>query len=339
LLSNVLKDVPHRHWVFSIPKRLRIYFLFDRKLLAKLSICGWKVIKAYLKSAVPDDNAVPGASISVQTYGDFLNFTPHLHAVVSDGCFSKDGDFHMGSDFVLKDLEKIFRHEVLKMLKKEGKITDAVIENMLSWRHSGFHVYIGDRIHASDQTSLGNLARYVVRACFSQERMIYIPAEKSDDNTAKVIYTYKDKKSRKVFNALDWLARLVTHIPGRYEQTVRYYGFYSNKSRGLRKKAETDDAIPAIMPNDMSSKEGKQNWARLIQKIYQVDPLICPKCFGPMKIISFIENFELIETILRHLGLWDIRNHDPPNLNSSGTIPELFYDYSDSQIPASGYWN
>ncbi len=30
----------------------------------------------------------------------------------------------------------------------------------------------------------------------------------------------KDRKSRKVFNALDWLARLVTHIPGRYEQTV-----------------------------------------------------------------------------------------------------------------------
>ncbi len=32
------------------------------------------------------------------------------------------------------------------MLKKEGKITDTVIENMLSWRHSGFHVYIGGRI-------------------------------------------------------------------------------------------------------------------------------------------------------------------------------------------------
>jgi hypothetical protein len=30
----------------------------------------------------------------------------------------------------------------------------------------------------------------------------------------------KDRKSRKVFNTLDWLARLVTHIPGRYEQTV-----------------------------------------------------------------------------------------------------------------------
>jgi hypothetical protein len=37
LLSNVLKHIPHRQWVSSIPKRLRIYFLFDHKLLANLS--------------------------------------------------------------------------------------------------------------------------------------------------------------------------------------------------------------------------------------------------------------------------------------------------------------
>jgi len=33
-----------------IPKRLRIYFLYDRKLLAKLSIYAWKVMNAYLLS-------------------------------------------------------------------------------------------------------------------------------------------------------------------------------------------------------------------------------------------------------------------------------------------------
>ena len=43
------------------------------------------------------------------------------------------------------------------------------------------------------------------------------------------------------FTALDWLARLVTHIPGKGEQMVRYYGYYSNKSRGLRKKENNDD--------------------------------------------------------------------------------------------------
>jgi hypothetical protein len=72
------KDVPYKQWVFSIPKRLRIYFLYDRKLLAKLSKCAWNVITAYLKSTVPYDDAVPGASIAVQTYGDFLNFNPHM---------------------------------------------------------------------------------------------------------------------------------------------------------------------------------------------------------------------------------------------------------------------
>jgi ribosomal protein S27E len=44
LCTQVLKLVPHRQWVFSIPKRLRIYFLFNRKLLAKLSRCAWKVL-------------------------------------------------------------------------------------------------------------------------------------------------------------------------------------------------------------------------------------------------------------------------------------------------------
>jgi len=42
---------------------------------------------------------------------------------------------------------------------------------------------------------------------------------------------------------------------------------------------------------------------RLIQKIYEVDPLSCPKCQGRMKIISFIDDEEVIEKILRYLDL------------------------------------
>ncbi len=101
--------------------------------MAKLSIYAWNVIKRYLKSGVADTDAVPGASIAVQTYGDFLNFNPHLHAIVSDGCFSKDGAFHMTPGFMREDLEKVFQYEVLKMLKKEGKIKDVVIEKAVDY--------------------------------------------------------------------------------------------------------------------------------------------------------------------------------------------------------------
>jgi hypothetical protein len=49
---------------------------------------------------------------------------------------------------------------------------------------------------------------------------------------------------------------------------TRIYGFYSNKSGGLRKKAGVDDQLPALIEPEISTKKFHQNWARLIQKIY-----------------------------------------------------------------------
>ena len=126
---------------------------------------------------------------------------------------------------------------------------------------------------------------------------------------------------------------------------VRYYGYFSNKSRGMRKKADADDTIPTIMPNEMSGRVAKQNWARLIQKIYEVDPLICPKCNGQMKIISIIDDFDIIEQILKHLDLWDIRNHDPPEtdpvyITELTYVEHSGYDNSGSQIPVfDNFWS
>ena len=209
---------------------------------------------------------------------------------------------------------------------------------MLSWYHSGFHVYLGPRIWPDDEKGLENLARYIIRACFSQKRMVYIPAQDASDGTAKVIYTSKDGRSRQTFDAVDWLALLVAHIPSRYEHTVRYYGYYSNKSRGLRKKAQADDQLATIMPNDMSSSKFRQNRARLIQKIYEIDPLLCPKCQGPMRIVAFIEDDRIIKKILKHLGLWETHNHDPPSPAPPHPSEALTYDDSYSQMPPIDDW-
>jgi hypothetical protein len=67
------------------------------------------------------------------------------HAIVTDGYFSDPASagFHVTPGVKPHDLEDLFRYEVFKMLKAEDKITDAVIENMLSWRHSG--MCIADR--------------------------------------------------------------------------------------------------------------------------------------------------------------------------------------------------
>ena len=61
----------------------------------------------------------------------------------------------------------------------------------------------------------------------------------------------------------------------------------------------------ALIDSDLSAAEFRRNWARLIQKVYEIDPLICPKCEGKMRVISVIEDQAIIKKILQHLGIWD----------------------------------
>jgi hypothetical protein len=158
-----------------------------------------------------------------------------------------------------------------------------------------------------------NLARYIIRASFSQERMQYL------DEEGGVVYKSKDGKDTKGFLALEWLAAMCSHIPNRGEQIMKYYGYYSNVSREKRQKEGIDDVIPCIMETQGNKKAFRKNWAILImniklrfQKIYEVEPLVCPKCQGTMWIISFIEDPSVIRDIFNHLGLWLVKARPPP---------------------------
>ena len=46
-------------------------------------------------------------------------------------------------------------------------------------------------------------------------------------------------------------------------------------------------------------------WRECIKKVWEVDPLSCPKCGNEMKIVSFINEVDVIRKILEHLGLWE----------------------------------
>jgi hypothetical protein len=101
---------------------------------------------------------------------------------------------------------------------------------------------------------------------------------------------------------------------------VRYYGSYSpalrGMARGKRKKKDQDDLIDSILEPDSPSREYKRNWARLIQKICEVDPLTCPKCQGRMRVKSVIEQPAIIKKILQHLGLWEMKARPPPKTSA-----------------------
>ena len=45
----------------------------------------------------------------------------------------------------------------------------------------------------------------------------------------------------------------------------------------------------------------KRAWARLLAKVYEVDPLVCPKCGSEMRVIAVIQDPVEIRDILAHL--------------------------------------
>ena len=126
---------------------------------------------------------------------------------------------------------------------------------------------------------------------------------------------------------------MCSHVPNKGEQMARYYGYYSNVVRGKRKKDGADDKIPGIIEPELTDKAFRKNWARLIQKIYAVDPLICPKCSGEMRVIAFIEDSGVIKKILKHLGLWDVKRKPRPLANAPPI--DVFPAYDDPPGPGA----
>ena len=85
----------------------------ERRLLSEMSRCGWESLKEFFQEAVPvedpvlrgEEDAVPGAAVAIQSFGDFLGFNPHCHILSTDSCFYGNGMFRVAPSFETKDLE------------------------------------------------------------------------------------------------------------------------------------------------------------------------------------------------------------------------------------------
>jgi hypothetical protein len=87
---------------------------------------------------------------------------------------------------------------------------------------------------------------------------------------------------------------------------VRYYGWYSNKMRGVRHRGLPPELIPhrpGVSPPPPLNLPSKK-WRDLILRVWHVDPLRCPVCQNPMRVIAIIDQHDVVEKILRHLHLW-----------------------------------
>jgi hypothetical protein len=61
----------------------------------------------------------------------------------------------------------------------------------------------------------------------------------------------------------------------------------------------------------------RRRWANLIRRVYETDPLVCPRCGAEMRVIGFITEPSVIKRILDHIRKRDKVSRSPPPLRSA----------------------
>jgi hypothetical protein len=319
LVENVLLPYSHQHLVFTIPKRIRPYFKYSRKNFGLLYAAAWQSWKSLVCEQFP--HATPAAVLVLHSAGELLNWHPHLHGLFLAGAILPDGSF-APLQIDPQELTARFAKNLLHALCHEGLLSQEIVDNMNSWEHSGFNVHLGDPIPHTDKSQLLFVARYLRKCPVSNERITIL----NPDADCRVEYhSYKNNSHEsRTFSPLEFLAELSSHLPDRWEQTSRFLGGYSCRTRGAAKNqpvTASDNAPLGGAPENITlglpepAIQPSSSWARCMKKIFEFDPLICPKCAGTMKIKAFITDSKKIDQILTQLEYPNQRA--PPTLRSS----------------------
>jgi hypothetical protein len=277
LLEHTLSEVPHRFWTFAIPKRLRPYFLHDRKRLSDLVTAAHQTFEQVLSSGKPSRALRPAVITLVQTFGDDLHWHCHLHCLAADGVFdTRDPDaltFRPCSFWNLPAMTEIFRFLLIDRLHRKKVLTDDVATNLMAWPHSGFHVHASEPFPISNREELTRRLAYAFRTPVSLSQLTY---------TKEAVHVRTRKGRALTFSPLDFLAHLTVHIPNHYQHMRRYAGLYASATRrflGLQTKASVART---------SEKPRTPRWASLLARIFGQLPLECPNCHTEMRLLGFV---------------------------------------------------
>ena len=306
--DHLLARVPHRQVVLTLPKRLRPWFIHhDRRRRGDLSRLAFRTLRDYLRAALGERDLAPGAIVCLQTFGALAHAHPHLHVLVTDGGFRRDGGFVAAPAHDPAVLEEAWRRAGLRWFVERDWLEEDAAQAMLSWPHSGFGAHIGPTIAADDRAGLLRVARYAARAPVAESRLRY-DAERAE---VDLVSDARDGPCVGVhrMSALEFLARWVDHVPERYETRTRYYGAYATKRRvWWRRRGVVLVETPAAEPGATEPaadwpalRARRRRWAELLRMVFQVDVERCVRCGGAMRIVAFITEPRVVRRILAHL--------------------------------------
>lgn len=242
-------DADYFHVVFTIPAQLNPIVYANQKLLyALLHRCSAETLlelsenKKYL-------GATPGIIQFLHTWGQELNYHPHIHCIVSGGGLTKTKELKLCNNHFLlpvSPLAKKFRGKFLYYLdeyrqKNELNFPDSCkkLQNRYAWSELKNKLYQTDWNIEIRETFNGRgnaieyLGRYAGRIAITNARILSV----SGDTVSFLAKDYRTGRSKTVtISCAEFIRRFMMHVLPSGFQKIRYYGFLNNrwKNRNLR---------------------------------------------------------------------------------------------------------
>ena len=291
-MSAKLIRTKHRHIVFTIPEELREYFQKDRKLLGLLPQCAAEVIKSWWNEQSKIEKYKPGIVAVIHTFGRDLKWNPHVHLLVTEGAAGERTVWKAIKFVPYKMLRKRWQKLILDGLeKKVGKRKLKDLKNKLyKEKENGFYVYAEGEVK-SEKAAIQYVGRYTGRPPIAESRIISY-----DGRQVRFWYIRHEDNERveETIDAIEFIKRLIIHIPEEQFKMIRYYGIYSQHTKERPKLFKfVNDKI-----NELRKKMRK--WRIRIMKSFGYDPTECDKCGGKMVVVDvFYKEYGSIMEIYR----------------------------------------
>ena len=268
-MSFKLVSCVHRHCVFTIPEELRIYFLNDRKLLNLLFSSVRDVVLRMFHKANKTELFTPGFICVLHTFGRDLKWNPHIHALISEGGAGNFTPWRPFKHFDFTFLRNAFRKVLLEKMTNAIGPSFRKIKNDIYKNHAeGFYVRAKPNLCTPDVT-IKYISRYLGRPVIATSRI-----DKYDGEMVTFHYTRHedDKTIEECIPAMDFIKRLIIHIPEKHFKMLRYYGIYAKHHKQEKKLRK------CISPEKKRFITRTLDWRNSILLSFGYDPLHCDTC-------------------------------------------------------------
>jgi hypothetical protein len=286
-----LLPVHYFHVVFTVPHVLNELFLNNqRQCFEALFQAVAKTLQTVAKNRL---KAKLGFFSILHTWGQQMDFHPHVHCVVPGGGLSLEGNNWISSSkkrryfAPTKVLAEVFRGILVKALKRqfrEGKLRcDGNFELLLNSAVARRWVVHAQPPFGSALQVLKYLSRYTRKVAITNSRLI-------NCSNGKVTFSFKDYANGAVkktccMKTTEFIRRFLMHIPPPGFVRIRHYGFMAGKNRKALIN-QIKKLIAGLLPIVFKSPKSDGSF----------NPSCCPKCGkSALAIIPYVQKFNLLQ--------------------------------------------